>query len=138
MNYKQRFYEISKPFFEEGLLKEIYSNDKVSICNLVNHRYVIFFYEMLKQGQKDFPGIMFKGHRLEATVDDPKYLLECYRMSSKETQIALLYPLNDFNFTRTQEVKKIMGKQGPDPSMRPDIEERILRKEKSRKNHICT
>ena len=45
---KEKFYEKTKLYFEEGLFKEIYSSDQISICNVSNAEYLAFIYDLFE------------------------------------------------------------------------------------------
>lgn len=47
---KEDFYCQAKSFFEDGLLREIYSSDKISVCNVANAFYTMFNYSVSEMG----------------------------------------------------------------------------------------
>ena len=44
MSNKEKFYRLTKDYFEAGIIREIYQSDKISVCNLCNTTYAVFNY----------------------------------------------------------------------------------------------
>lgn len=132
MNFEPVFRKISNRFFKEDLLKEVYSNKEVCICNAANSGYVIFYYDLLKNGIKDFCGILFPGKLLEEAVKNPNYILECFKITPDNEKSKNLFMLNDIYFNATKKVKAYTDINGPYPAIRLDIEEKIQSKGSSK------
>ena len=79
---KEMFYKMSQVFFEEGLLNEIYSSDKICICNAANAGYIVFNYTISKLGPI---GVVVETKYIEALIENDNLFNElCNLYSRKE------------------------------------------------------
>lgn len=73
---REAFLRETKPFFETGLMEEIYYTDKLSICKLFdNVSYLLFHYESHSGTQC---GLFLNKNFIEKIKEDDSFLLESY------------------------------------------------------------
>ena len=84
---REAFLSESKPFFETGLIEEIYYTDKLSICRLYdNVSYLLFHYESHSGSQC---GLLFNKDFIERIKEDDSFLLESYIQMENPTVFLL-------------------------------------------------
>ena len=130
--YKQQFKELIAPFLESDLLKEIYKDEYVSICNIANTSYALFSYDMMCNGKDDFVGILFNGQYLEKVADNPQLLLKDFVNSDEKKKLNMMVPLNEKSFEIMKNMKKKTDISGPTNEINLELEEQLLAKNKSR------
>lgn len=130
MNNKEQFYKDAFPFFYEGLIKEIYSNDNIIICNLSNFTYGVFGYIKTKEGQG---GVLITADNVRNIVANPNY---CNQLIDELDKHDLLLNRTIVLNNKTFEVlKKFKGKTdltGPSADIDLKMEEELMSKNKSR------
>lgn len=130
MDKKQQFYQDALPFFESGILKNIYENDELTICNLANKGYCAFNYIKTKDGQA---GIIINPVNVKEIVSDPSFynrlIAELDRRDMLDERI---FALNKKTFEIMTNMKKQTDIAGPSPDIDLQMEEELMAKYKSR------
>lgn len=70
LNEKEKFYESMKKFFDEGVLREVYSTDDFVICNAANSCYIVFDYKFSNQMPTPHAFNLAPGHVEPVMVDN--------------------------------------------------------------------
>ncbi len=80
------FEKETKPFFETGVMTEIFHNNQLSICKLPDDEYMIFHYQSYSGKQC---GMLINGDFVDKIIQDPGFLLESY-LSAQNPIVVLL------------------------------------------------
>lgn len=127
MTGKEIFYKKMNPLIEQGLAREIYSNDTISICNLANASYVVFDFDIIKEDlcwglsadQKSVPNYINNKNFFEAMVT----------RLPEETVVGMSVDIINPNIVqRLIELKEQTDKNGPMEKIDLDMEEKIMQK----------
>lgn len=78
---KEDFYNRTRIFFEEGLMNEIYSSEKISICNVANALYLVFNYTVSNLGAI---GIHLEPKYIEGMINDNDLFYDLCNSLGKE------------------------------------------------------
>ncbi len=126
-DYKQEYYEIIKPYFDAGIMKEIYNSDYLSICNIANHEYGIFLYSLLKEGRNNFFGIAANAYSVKQVVKDNKTVFELFDIMEANVPDKSRVYLTPENFKIMSNAKKKADAEGPTDLIDLDMEARLLK-----------
>lgn len=111
-NYVSRdlFYKQSQAFFAEGLLKELYSSDKISICNASNAFYLVFNYTITKSGPI---GVVIEPKYIEPLMKNDNLFNELYNVMGAENFEKNCGFLNKKTFEYLKQEKRQTDLTGP-------------------------
>ena len=84
-------------FFDEGLVKQIYFNDKISICNVANCCYVIFEKGVIELSEIPFGVIMEQKYLESIMQDNSRFYNWASKISKKELDERIVF-FNDKTF----------------------------------------
>ena len=130
--YKKQFEQLVTPFVEAGLLKVIYNDENVSVCNLANTTYALFSYQMLCEGKENFVGILFNGKYLNKVVENPIILLQDYVNCNEKQRVNMMVPLNQVSFKIMKDMKNKTDVFGPSKEINLELEQELMVKNKNR------
>lgn len=85
------FYTLSKRFFDLGLLREVYSTDTVSVCNLANSMYLAFPFATIEDN--NVCGLVIDTEGLKKVIKDNNYVYKIATSYQKSPKY--IVPLND-------------------------------------------
>lgn len=127
-NYKDidKFYKDSAFFFETGLMRELYANENVCICNLANQTYCAFIYKKSLSGQA---GVLLDRKMVEMVIAEPAGLSVIV-----DTNRNLAFSLNGRTARILQNFKKITDLNGPSSEIDFEFEEQLLKMNKQGKS----
>lgn len=103
---KEQFYEIMKPYIERGIAKEMYSDDKMIIYNMMDTLYAGFLYFCLNNRVH---GFLFDAGEAGSLVRNMKPLEEMY--TTKEAEGRYI-SLGHNNIDGYEEYFKLMKSRG--------------------------
>ena len=126
---KQKFYENNKVFFDTDILKEIYTTDAFSICNISDQCYGVFPYIVTKNG---YCGVLVSSREVEAISEDSIMFNTILGDMSEEMFKKRSVMLNDSMLKKSLELQKRNKINGPTSSIDYAMEERIKFKNKTR------
>ena len=112
------FDEQAKRFFDDGLMYEIYSSDRLCICNIANQCYGVFGFSRSKLGPL---GMYINPDMVMKIIEDKNYL---YRLTdsdrSKYTSLAII--LDDSRYAIFRKFKDRNALLGPSSDIDPELE----------------
>lgn len=90
MNKKQKFYYQAKQLFDEDVLKEIYSTDNISLCNVGNAYYIVFLVGDIYKGKNiEFMGLL--DEEVEFVMQNEENLTHIYQSRPKENKMLYIF-----------------------------------------------
>lgn len=127
MNNKEKFYNLSKDFFDAGIIREIYNSDNISICNICNATYVVFDYNLLKN--LDYPiGFLFNQNGIKDVINNYEGYLALIASFDKADYKRSSIELSPDKFEKYLNLKNKMDIEGPGKDINYDFEEEIMKK----------
>jgi len=130
--YTKQFEELSSSFFRDGLLKSVYSDENVNVCNLANTTYVLFSYDMMCKGKENFVGILFNGKYLQQVIENPVIILNNFINSNDKDRLEVMVPLNNSSYQIMKQMKVNTDIHGPSKEINLQLEQELMAKNKSR------
>ena len=130
---KALFYELSKKHFDLGLLREIYSSDAMSICNLTNSMYLAFMFETVEE--KSVCGVVVNKDGLKDIIKNNNIVYSVARSYIEDNQTKYIVPVNDKLievFTPIMEKRSTPGCESSNVDL--ELEKEIMRKYGKDKN----
>ena len=122
---KEEFYLKVEKYFENGLLREIYASDRISVCNAVNNCYIIFDYEMCKRFGTPY-GIVAPQNILKSIMqDNMTFYGWLSNMTDKEIEKETVV-CSDKVFEVMKQEKQRTDIEGPDINL--DYEKMLIEK----------
>lgn len=127
-NFKdiEKFYKDSSFFFETGLMREIYADENICVCNLSNQTYCAFIYKKSLSGQA---GVLLDRNMVEMVIKEPAGLSLII-----EANRSLAFALNGRTAKILQNFKNYTDVNGPSTEIDFDFEEQLLKMNKQGKN----
>ena len=121
MRNRKWFYEQAKRFFDDGLMYEIYSNDRLCICNIANQCYAVFGFRRSKIGPL---GMFINPDMVMKIIEDKKYL---YRLvdTDRTKYAALAIILDDTRYAIFRKFKDRNELFGPSSDIDPEMEAKV-------------
>lgn len=93
MNKRDLYYVMTSKHFDLGLLKEIYANDSISICNLANSMYLAIPFEAI---EKNIPvGVVVDVEGVKKIIEDNKYVYAVANSYASQNQSKYIVPIDD-------------------------------------------
>lgn len=89
------FTELLNRFYENGLLKEVYSSKRALVCNAFDQFYIAFALDLMEDYTDAFPGFSINTNGLRYIVEDDTYVLRHFQALSDEDQNETLVLLNE-------------------------------------------
>lgn len=126
---KEKFYEKTKLYFEEGLFKEIYSSDEISICNVCNTEYLVFIYDLFNDGLEI--GICIKQDIIPKIIEDNYLINKIYLSSSAEEKSKCTIDIKQ-NYQLMKNLKQQTDVLGPSKNINLALEQELMSKNKNR------
>ena len=119
------FYTLSKRFFDIGLLREVYSSDTVSVCNIANSMYLAFPFAPIEDN-KVF-GVPTNTRGLKKIIKNNNYV---YRIiASYQNTPEYIVLLNDKLIEAFWPLKEKMSEPGSEsPDVDLKFEEKLMKK----------
>ena len=118
---KKWFYQNAKRFFDDGLMYEIYSSDRLCICNIANQCYGVFGFSRSKLGPL---GMYINPDMVMNIIEDKNYL---YRLvdadRSKYTALAVI--LDDTRYAIFKKFRDRNALLGPSSDIDPELEAKV-------------
>ena len=127
----EKFYISMKKFFDAGVLKEIYSSNDLSICNISNCCYAAFDYDMCSQTKVPF-GIVLEPKYLNSIMEDNNRFYNWLNTISKEEQQKLMIHCDERNFNIMLQEKQKTDKNGSIISL--EYEQELIEKYEKNKS----
>ena len=124
---KDMFYKMSQVFFEEGLLKEIYNSDKITICNVCNAFYMVFNYTITESGPI---GIVLETNYMEPLLEDEGLFNQLYNYFGDKEFERRCRSLNKQVYEYFKKLKKETELKGPYINL--EYEKQLIENKKSR------
>ncbi len=110
---KQAQFQLSlQKFFDAGVLKEIYSSDKISICNVSNCCYGVFEYELSNQMNSPLAFSMESCY-IEAIMEDNERFYKWLASLSEQDKNRRLISCNEKTFQSMLKKKQQTDITGP-------------------------
>jgi len=122
---KTKFYEKTKLYFEEGLFKEIYSSDQISICNVSNTEYLAFIYDLFEDDLEI--GICIKPDIILKIVEDNYLINKMYLSSSRQEKSKCTIDIKQ-NYKLMKEMKQKTDILGPSKNINIELEQELIEK----------
>ena len=118
-------------FFEEDLLRVIFTDDDFCICNVANHVYALFPFPVTLSDRKDFEeqgffGICISKEYVSLLVQDVSYIRSLAEMDPDEIN-KLSFRLNEKNYSVLKKCKHNTDLNGPTKDIDFEMEEKIAR-----------
>lgn len=126
---KNKFYNSTSAYFENGIIREIYSNEHFSICNVANQCYAVFYL----QAEKPI-GIIVNAPQVRAIVNDDKFLVDTVRYlnSNKRARSSRVFSMDIELFNEFQKLKLKNDLNGPSEAIDFDMELELKNRSKSK------
>lgn len=131
---KESFYNDSDLFFQEGILREIYSTDTFSICNVANHNYAFFPFStsesrLFTSKKEGHLGIFISINFLRKVLNDNSNLANL-ALIDKANMKKLSFRLNDKNYIALKQLKEKTDLNGPSSEIDLAMEAKLLNSKK--------
>ena len=93
MNKRDLYYMLTSKHFDLGLLKEIYSSDSVSICNLADSVYLAVPFDTIEQ---NIPvGVVVDVDMAKKIIENNEYVYTIANSYGAHNQTKYIVPIND-------------------------------------------
>lgn len=126
---KEKFYIDSKLFFEENLLKELYSSENLCICNIADQCYGVFPYLDTKEGQAC---LLITSQQVKLMINDETFLNRLINDLDNKSLTSKTITLNQRTFELMRKMKATNDIKGPTKDIDFDMEASLLAKNKNR------
>lgn len=127
---KLKFYKVANRFFEAGYMKEIYTCDEFSLCNVADDFYAVFPFVALEHGENNCFGFTMPIDKLEFATEYNKSIYVYYANIDNETKKRSTLLLNDKAFSIMGSTVARTSKIGPSRFIDREFERRINNVEK--------
>ena len=123
MTRRDKFYLLAKKLFEEGILKEIYKSETLSLCNVGNAFHVAFLLDECNKSE-NIQFVIVPFAQIKYVMRDEKSLYELFNMRPNDAK--KVYAFDDRAHNTMRNAKNRCLVEGP----RIDLEEeqRLIRK----------
>ena len=126
------FYELSKEYFDNGLLREIYSSSMVSICNLANSMYLAFLFAAIDEN--GVVGVVADKDVLKTIIQNNNYVYKIVQSYIQSNDNKYFVELNDKLTETFMPIKEKRSAPGCESSnIDFELEEEIIRKYSEKK-----
>ena len=132
MEKKELYYNLTKKYFDVGLMREVYISDRVSVCNLSNSFYVVVPFDLI---QNNIPpvGAVTDKDGLKEIIKDDTYAYGLIDHYFKTKQDKYLIPINDDMFKIFMPIKQKRDAMGTvSDCIDLQLEEEIMARNKSK------
>jgi len=129
---RNQFYKVAQQFFDLGLMNEIYSSDKLCVCNVANVGYYVFSYDSILNGNYQFPiGVSFQKDIIEDIINNNDNWYTHIKAAGKDYVNKYLVSLSPKVMDVMLKLKNERDINGPGPNIDYEWEERIKNRNKS-------
>lgn len=132
VNNKEKYYEVINGLAEEGLLREVYFDDNISILNIADKVYMVNAIEEKKKhrkkGEQYVTGYMADYEMIDYVSNGFEYYYKMLKAQGGKVQLIKLDPQT------IQKIKKFKAetlKKGPSKNINYEIEEKLMDKMKN-------
>ena len=127
---REKFYRDMEKFFTEGLVREIYSDDKICICNMANQVYAAFCYLDIGFGQVCF---VERSSVMKQLVEKPEELLFVIKACLKDRKLSSRIDKMDKKmYDKLKYFKALRDVEGPSSDIDFDFEAEMMELSKSK------
>lgn len=129
MNKKDLYYKLTERYFDMGLLREVYSSDSVSVCNLANSFYLAVPFEEIEDV---VIGVVTNTEGLKKIIENNDYVYEMANDYLRGGRKKYIVQINDKlarAFLPIKQKRENPGCESPDVNL--EFEEELKRKAKS-------
>ena len=113
-NNKNGFYEMLNKFYANGVLKEVYSSEKATVCNAFDQFYIAFSNELVAQYEDGrYPGFMMNSSGLRSIVKDDNFVNHYFVVLSSKEQDEVLILLDEIQLKHFVTHKAEFSKRPP-------------------------
>lgn len=110
MTKKEKFYLQAQKFFEEGILKEIYTTDNISLCNVGNAYYAAFLVgDTYRENNIQF--MLLSDDQIEFIMQNDDNLSRLYR--ARPTNQKMLYVFDERAYNTMNNSRNRILVEGP-------------------------
>ena len=123
---EREFFNYMQVYFDNGVLKKLYSNNNFCICNCCNSVYMIFAY---KKFEDSYLGLNVNSEFVKYAITDKNAYAKMVAKLSPEALQKYFTKFNLGNVNRFLKVKQEMDIKGPTSEIDANMEQNLLRNE---------
>ncbi len=112
MSNRENFFKQVAAFFDSGVIREIYGNERISLINVANSLYVGTNYYRGK-GNGNYLGLILGVDQLRNTITNNNYISEFISHASKKTLKQVIIEFNDSTLATMKSIKERTDNEGP-------------------------
>lgn len=132
MKEKKMFYDEIKKYLDSGLMREIYSSNDLSICNIADTFYTVFVYSAATNTKDSLSGIRINKRFIKEIIESNENFFRDYLSLSKEQKESVLVRFDQSTLKPLISLKNKSIENGPSLNIDLELEEQIMAKNKSR------
>ena len=132
MTKKEIFLEKIRPYVEAGFLREVASSDKLSVYNFCDRCYLASHYDFVGK-HNDVPiGVIIDKSFIKSVISDDKNLVHMLQSMSNESRGKITVEFSPRTKSALMDTLNLSKKEGPSQFIDYQLEEELLKKNKSR------
>lgn len=132
VNNKEKYYEVINALAEEGLLREVYFDENISILNIADKVYMVNVIEgkkkLRKKGEQYVTGYMADCDMIDYVSNGFGYYYKMLKAQGEKVQFMKLDPQT---IQKIRRFKAETLKKGPSKNINYEIEEKLMDKMKN-------
>ena len=130
MEKRDLYYILTEKHFNIGLLREVYSSNSVSICNLADSFYLAVPFDTI-EGKTPF-GVVVDVEMAKQIIENNKHVYNIANSYAAQKQNKYIMPINDKLIEVFMPIKKKREVNGVSETIDLQWEQELMQKNKSR------